>query len=450
MAEDYTLKNPASIRTTYFRNKLIAYNISYANDPRYLYNNDTAETEYFRLLNTGVMEEALPSRLSEASLSVNYVQSSEAPLTPYQFGAVPPVNGSDNTAALTAMFAAANASGIYNPTVYLPEGIWIAKGAAFASFSLTNGLTVCGAGRSRTRFALSTGATVPMFAWNTNVSGVKFSDMYIESITTIFGPSSNGGLYGSSFDNMLMIATLDTSRIYHQTNAISFIHNTFRHCEFQRTVGSTVIPFHIVDSGGAANFNLFENVRFNGLNNPNTPFLMIETTMPATYLTDWTFINILGEQNPAGLIHSKGAYNWTVINATDEDSTIDYNADIIRFADTDTGLAPRDITIMNSGRRGRAMNAGKYEIFVSSSGQGGVSVINCNPTPVSGTAKLSLPKYATVMGTKGYPQQLQGAGSPEGLVNAVPGSTYARTDGGTGTSFYIKETGIATAGWVAK
>ena len=43
-----------------------------------------------------------------------------------------------------------------------------------------------------------------------------------------------------------------------------------------------------------------------------------------------------------------------------------------------------------------------------------------------------------------------GAGSPEGAVAAVVGSIYSRTDGGAGTSFYVKESGTGNTGWAAK
>ena len=46
--------------------------------------------------------------------------------------------------------------------------------------------------------------------------------------------------------------------------------------------------------------------------------------------------------------------------------------------------------------------------------------------------------------------QYAGAGTPEGSVTANPGSTYMRTDGGAGTSFYVKETGAGNTGWVGK
>jgi len=44
-----------------------------------------------------------------------------------------------------------------------------------------------------------------------------------------------------------------------------------------------------------------------------------------------------------------------------------------------------------------------------------------------------------------------GAGSPEGAIAAPQGLTYSRTDGGAGTTWYVKETGGATStGWSAK
>jgi hypothetical protein len=46
------------------------------------------------------------------------------------------------------------------------------------------------------------------------------------------------------------------------------------------------------------------------------------------------------------------------------------------------------------------------------------------------------------------PLDTGGTGSPEGVVTAPPGSTYRRTDGGEGTSFYFKESGTGNTGWV--
>lgn len=43
-----------------------------------------------------------------------------------------------------------------------------------------------------------------------------------------------------------------------------------------------------------------------------------------------------------------------------------------------------------------------------------------------------------------------GTGSPEGVVTAPVGSLYTRTDGGAGTTLYVKESGTGNTGWVAK
>ena len=43
-----------------------------------------------------------------------------------------------------------------------------------------------------------------------------------------------------------------------------------------------------------------------------------------------------------------------------------------------------------------------------------------------------------------------GTGTPEGAVTAPVGSIFSRTDGGAGTSFYVKESGTGNTGWVAK
>lgn len=45
---------------------------------------------------------------------------------------------------------------------------------------------------------------------------------------------------------------------------------------------------------------------------------------------------------------------------------------------------------------------------------------------------------------------LRGAGSPESNVVAPIGTLYLRSDGGAGTTLYVKESGTGNTGWVAK
>lgn len=57
--------------------------------------------------------------------------------------------------------------------------------------------------------------------------------------------------------------------------------------------------------------------------------------------------------------------------------------------------------------------------------------------------------YEYVVGRNGI-KICTGTGNPEGYVPAPVGSTYHREDGGPGTTFYVKESGVSTSGWVAK
>jgi hypothetical protein len=43
-----------------------------------------------------------------------------------------------------------------------------------------------------------------------------------------------------------------------------------------------------------------------------------------------------------------------------------------------------------------------------------------------------------------------GTGAPEGNITATVGSLFLRTDGGAGTTLYVKESGSGDTGWIAK
>ncbi len=82
----------------------------------------------------------------------------------------------------------------------------------------------------------------------------------------------------------------------------------------------------------------------------------------------------------------------------------------------------------------------------------GYPVLSCGglvgcTTPVS----LGAGVYAVIGGQQGSVAQYMGAGTPETFVIALKGSTFQRTDGGVGTSFYVKEANPTLAtGWAAK
>lgn len=104
----------------------------------------------------------------------------------------------------------------------------------------------------------------------------------------------------------------------------------------------------------------------------------------------------------------------------------------------------------------------KADLFSSISGSGKVS----NPQVLDAYGKFRSPVYiqtpviAEVTGFGNAPDHdtgimrpsniTYGTGTPEGNVSASVGAIYIRTDGGAGTTLYVKETGTGSTGWAAK
>lgn len=74
----------------------------------------------------------------------------------------------------------------------------------------------------------------------------------------------------------------------------------------------------------------------------------------------------------------------------------------------------------------------------------GTDVININNIVAGSGAKLNILDQVTNLLTQ------YGTGTPEGSVTAAIGSTYYRTNGGAGTTLYVKESGTGNTGWVGK
>jgi len=56
----------------------------------------------------------------------------------------------------------------------------------------------------------------------------------------------------------------------------------------------------------------------------------------------------------------------------------------------------------------------------------------------------------TLIQLAGGLQIISGSGTPEGAITAPVGSLYLRTNGGAGTSLYVKESGTGNTGWIGK
>lgn len=83
------------------------------------------------------------------------------------------------------------------------------------------------------------------------------------------------------------------------------------------------------------------------------------------------------------------------------------------------------------------------------------NITNIGSLAASAVAATNMTASSNMTGAAFYltasgPTWTKGAGSPEGVVTAPIGSLYSRTDGSTGTSLYVKESGTGNTGWAAK
>jgi hypothetical protein len=112
---------------------------------------------------------------------------------------------------------------------------------------------------------------------------------------------------------------------------------------------------------------------------------------------------------------------------------------------------------------GGLLNAGQFvyndQWDCIAAGNGIFSATNAGIVPFAdnntrrlGSASL---RWSGVFGVNFFPGAgvaiwTSGAGTPEGAVTAVVGSLFTRTDGGSNTTLYVKESGSGNTGWVAK
>jgi hypothetical protein len=88
-------------------------------------------------------------------------------------------------------------------------------------------------------------------------------------------------------------------------------------------------------------------------------------------------------------------------------------------------------------------DSGSDDEYLEISAASGTNLIRPLAT---GTGTASVVRYHTTTAVF----ITSGTGSPESVVTAPVGSLYTRTDGGAGTTLYVKESGTGSTGWVAK
>lgn len=379
----------------------------------------------------------------------------EAPLNPYRFGAVEPLdNNDDHTLALRAMFEAASESSS-GSDIRLPPGKWIFKNSdGLGPLPLSTGLKVVGTGSHSSRLYARETDGVALLGSESHVKGVEMRDLMLLISGNAGHIFQTRGLGRGTFSNVFFIQQLADWSIWNQM-AGDWIQNVFTSCELQGSATARQPWFNLESAQGGLNSNTFDKCRFNGLNGTGAPVFRIDDTAPGAQVNDWAFRDIILEQTTGGFIHASGASNWILDNVQSWDAQVSHAADILRFDKATGGGFTHNLTFRNYSRHGESLASGVYDIsIVDAAPRSGVATfINCNPTPYTRNHSINSPRDRTVyIATRGYStHQSSGAGSPEGVISGSVGDVYTRTDGGAGSTLYVKESGEGTStGWVAK
>jgi len=151
-----------------------------------------------------------------------------------------------------------------------------------------------------------------------------------------------------------------------------------------------------------------------------------------------------------GKVFVRCAYeNSTITGTARADSTAYALSDRIKVTATIRGVSQDRYWICTTAGTSASSQPGGYATLYSTTVTDGTAVFRL-VSPVTPGSIYCDTQVDYTAGNVTRVSATSGVGSPEGNVYAYGGSTYKRTDGGTGTSLYVKETAaFGATGWVA-
>jgi hypothetical protein len=184
-------------------------------------------------------------------------------------------------------------------------------------------------------------------------------------------------------------------------------------------------------------------------------------------------IKSVGTGSPSGVVLQYGpdSFNSTVRYSSDEIYFTDAslflpNNKALRFIDS-AGTSHNGVTLSSgddwtfgadTGANFTNINSGSVGIFMAVAGtniyqfySGGMRPGTDNAVDLGTAAARVRATYSReIRPGDGTPIWTSGTGTPEGAVTAPVGSLFTRTDGGAGTTLYVKQSGTGNTGWVGK
>jgi hypothetical protein len=92
----------------------------------------------------------------------------------------------------------------------------------------------------------------------------------------------------------------------------------------------------------------------------------------------------------------------------------------------------------------------RFDLFTSGLTRIGIFTNNTQRIGIQNTGQIDVSSPVVSTSTITSSNFKRGTGSPESVVTGIVGDIFVRTDGGAGTTLYVKESGTGNTGWVAK
>ena len=229
------------------------------------------------------------------------------------------------------------------------------------------------------------------------------------------------------------------SRFYNDATVVSptlieiesSFNNKFNTCTFEPQGAANVVTnVSIKGSTGVFNCtdNIFVDCAFIGLADTCTNVIAVGTANAAykTKIQNCTFI--------------KPTSTSSIVLTVQATTLIENCVDLVSY-DTPTFA---NVSVTNN-------SGNAYAIKTAINGANDINPLTTN----TGTLGNALSKWSSVAATSflvgtSSVTFTSDTGSPEGALAAIVGSLYTRTNGGAGTTLYVKESGTGNTGWVAK
>lgn len=180
--------------------------------------------------------------------------------------------------------------------------------------------------------------------------------------------SAQQGMIYSTFDRCYMLAQTAGASIIKGTNVVNFFGIRFRDCQLWRIPSSTVSAITVTSNSSGMNSITWDDCLIQSQGASTAPFIRLESTAVASYVTGVVLRNIVGEQNAGGMFHGFGVNGFVADNVIDYDQST-YANSIIKLGTGSGGVQSygAEINVMGTPGAATFTTGGHVEITSGSS-----------------------------------------------------------------------------------